>query len=87
MENANHEIENAYLGLAHMNSVFKILNLLARVSLKTLKNLFQKYICKMKSLNYINGNLDLISHKFDKIFYKIIRTYKFFKFIYFCHFI
>lgn len=29
----------------------------------------------MKSLNYINGNLDLISHKFDKIFCNIIRTY------------
>lgn len=41
MENANHEIENAYLGLAHMNSVFKILNLLARVSLKTLKTYFK----------------------------------------------
>lgn len=75
MKNANHEIENA--GLAHMN--FKILNLLkslTRVSLKTLKKkLFQKYICKMKSLNYINGNLDLISHKFDKIFCNIMRTY------------
>lgn len=45
MKNANHEIENAYLGLAHMNSVFKILNLLkslTRVSLKTLKKNYFK---------------------------------------------